>query len=608
LDWTAEVRVVGISGRPLRPAWLAAGLILGLAGSLVGVGLDAAIAGSVTPTTGTGTPTVKTYVRNNQDQNDTTIDYETIFHDDVVVSGSLGTPTGYVVIRLYANGTCSNTPNEVSNQLLLSGGIVDATSFSFIRPPGKWSFRARYLGNNTYAALIGACEPFTVLKAVPTIKTEVRNAADVHVSAVVINTFVHDYVKVTSAAGTPTGTVTVALYSDLSCGVFMAQSPATPLVNGQLDLTAFKFEFSSPRALSFGVAYSGDSQTRKGTAPCEPFRVKAPSTVSIAIRDAAGNLVTTMPAATPFSETVKVGGQFGTPTGGEINAIWTNGTCSGTPFPKFPVTALVNGAVTYPFSTGAPPGTYAFRAAYSGNTSYFGRTSACTVLTVVKADATIKTTLLDTSGHPITDIPVGGTFRVKATASGAAIAPTGMVQIGFVSGPCPGAIEIDSLKEVALVDGAVDTKLVAPTTAGSYNVAVIYGGDLNYKSSAAPCAPLTVTAAASGQTPGSDATPPPAAGSSGGPGQSVGSAASLAPGESGPVAGQSAPVSPAPAGSQPLGSGPSAGPTAVPGVVSSSDSGIGTALAIGLIALLVVGGAALAIGWRRRRDRETRGT
>jgi uncharacterized repeat protein (TIGR01451 family) len=88
-------------------------------------------------------------------------------HDFVTVTGSRGTPTGNVTIDWFTNGTCSGAPQSNSGNVALDAtGHADATGF--VRIPstaGLFAFKAHYLGNGTYIASDGPCEPLRVVDA-----------------------------------------------------------------------------------------------------------------------------------------------------------------------------------------------------------------------------------------------------------------------------------------------------------------------------------------------------------------------------------------------------------------------------------------------------------
>ena len=114
--------------------------------------------------------TTATQIHNAAHQVVTTVEAGSIVHDFVTVTGQPNqpTPTGDVIVDWFTNGTCSGeVPAASSGNEPLVNGQVDATNFS--QGPlatGSFSFRARYLGDNTYSPSVGDCEPLQVVESV----------------------------------------------------------------------------------------------------------------------------------------------------------------------------------------------------------------------------------------------------------------------------------------------------------------------------------------------------------------------------------------------------------------------------------------------------------
>ncbi len=119
-------------------------------------------------------------VTNIHDANDnvvTVIDAADTVHDQATVSGSGPTPTGTVTFRWFEVGNCGGTPFDTSSASALSGGAVDATSFTQtpLDATKSYSFQAIYSGDNTYLGSASACEPLTVVDAFVTIASSDTN-------------------------------------------------------------------------------------------------------------------------------------------------------------------------------------------------------------------------------------------------------------------------------------------------------------------------------------------------------------------------------------------------------------------------------------------------
>jgi uncharacterized repeat protein (TIGR01451 family) len=137
----------------------------------------------------------------------TVVDVGTTVHDSATVTGQDGepTPTGTVTFSWYANGVCTGDAQATSDALPLSGGAIDATSFTQTPvPAGMYAFEATYNGDGTYNPSTSTCEPLQVNALQPTITTKPSAGGNV---GVVLND------SATLANGyQPTGTITFKLY------------------------------------------------------------------------------------------------------------------------------------------------------------------------------------------------------------------------------------------------------------------------------------------------------------------------------------------------------------------------------------------------------------
>ena len=136
-------------------------------------------------------------------------------HDKATVSGVAGfpTPTGDVTFTVYSgNTTCTGT-GVAGSPVALSGGVAHPSSDSTVPVTGL-SYKAHYNGDTIYNGADGPCEPLTPTKLGSNTTTDVHDAAHAVITSAPIGSTVHDKATVTgtAAGGTPTGTVTFALY------------------------------------------------------------------------------------------------------------------------------------------------------------------------------------------------------------------------------------------------------------------------------------------------------------------------------------------------------------------------------------------------------------
>lgn len=107
------------------------------------------------------TPAVNTTIYTAINQPVTSVVSGTVVHDNAVVSGSAGTPTGTVDFTLYKNRTnCSGGPTQNYAGAALVNGVAKTPDFTTSHQ--SVSYKAHYNGDANYAAADGACEPLTV--------------------------------------------------------------------------------------------------------------------------------------------------------------------------------------------------------------------------------------------------------------------------------------------------------------------------------------------------------------------------------------------------------------------------------------------------------------
>ena len=98
--------------------------------------------------------------------------------------------------------------------MTISGGSVPNSSTTAQLGAGSFSYDAVYGGDNNYGTSTSSCEPFTVVKASPTIST----LASPQVATAGTQVTVMDTATLAGAADA-TGSVTFTLYSDGNCTV-----------------------------------------------------------------------------------------------------------------------------------------------------------------------------------------------------------------------------------------------------------------------------------------------------------------------------------------------------------------------------------------------------
>jgi len=402
-------------------------------------------------------------------------------HDTSAVTGVLGfTPTGSVTYSFYGGPTCSGTPTTQS--VTFSGGIVPGSSSTAALSAGSYSYKAAYGGDTNYLASSSACEPFTVNKATAVIATAISPT-----TSPMVWTSVSDTASIGDQVSgfTPSGTVTYDFYASASCSG--TPTATTVTLNGDGSVPNSASQILAAGSYSYSASYGGDSNYLSATGACEPFTVsKASTTVTTTVEPGASNAL-----GTATFDTAKIGGTVTgfAPTGTVTYAFYSaSGSCTGASTTQTaPLSA--DGSMPNSSSQTLAGGSYSYSASYSGDSNYNASpTGACELLTVIKATATISTTL-----NAGTDPVLGAAVSDEATATGVTgFTPTGTVTITlYPGGSCTGT-PIQTYTGVSLGSSSPD---VSPNLAsGTYSFqASAYSGDTNYVSgTSGSCEPFTV--------------------------------------------------------------------------------------------------------------------
>gem|GEM_PF-3002944 len=381
-------------------------------------------------------------------------------YDSSAVGGAIGvSPTGSVTYYLYGNGGCSGSPAPFDVEGLIGGDVPPSATTAALRP-GSYSFEASYSGDGDYSAALSGCESFNVRKGVLSIPQTVYDAATAAPwsGSEVTGAKAYDSADVTGApAFAPTGLVYFAFFGDGSCtGVPLSTSAAVAGPAARSSTTAPLARGS----YSFEVTYAGDADYWPAVSSCTPFSVKASAAVTTVVDDAVSGRPWSpaeVTGATAY-DTAKVAGVGGVaPTGSVTYRLFDNGTCAGSPAGSS-TEPLAGGLVPNSVATGPlEPGSYSYRAVYSGDSSYAGATAACEPFKVSKEN---QAPLVITSKTGIYGTPL------HLTVSGGS---DGLAVTFALAGPGPGAgpgAAHCSLNGATLTAGAAGTCTVSATMAG----------------------------------------------------------------------------------------------------------------------------------------------
>lgn len=210
----------------------------------------------------------------------------------------------------------------------------------------------------------------------PTINQSVQNASNNPVTQAVIGTNIHSTATVASStsATPPTGTVNFNVYANTSCsGTPTAQSNVA-LVNGIASSAATTL---GSNGLSYLVHYNGSAGISEATSTCASV---LPTSESVSLNTALSS--TSIKAGTGVYESATLTGVTAQATGTVAYNIYTNNSCTaatssaGT---KVVSNATVPNSDTATFNT---PGTYYWKAVYSGDQFNSGASGSCLALLV----------------------------------------------------------------------------------------------------------------------------------------------------------------------------------------------------------------------------------
>jgi hypothetical protein len=339
------------------------------------------------------------------------------------VTSPSGTPTGNVTVTDGAQ-SCTGT---------VAGGSCSIT----FATAGAKSLTATYAGDTNFDGSTSAAAAHTV-NAAATTSTITSDTPD---PSVVGQPVAVNY-TVTSAGGTPTGSVTVSSGTDSCTGSLAAGT-------GTCNLT-----FTSAGAKSITATYAGDGNFATSTSAAAAHQVNKASTATAISSDTPDPSVVGQLVTVNYSVSVQ-GPGAGTPTG-NVTVSAGSDSCTGT---------AAAGTCSITFTSA---GAKSLTATYAGDTNFNTSTSATEPHQVNKADTTttITSDLPDPSvvGQPV---PVAFSVAVNAPGSGTA---TGSVTVSAGTDSCTGTV-------------AAGTCSITFTSAGAKSLTATYAGDTNFNAS-----------------------------------------------------------------------------------------------------------------------------
>ncbi len=225
--------------------------------------------------------------------------------------------------------------------------------------------------------------PVTTGSATATIATAINDVATTQpwTGTETTGASAYDTAAVGGGSGTPTGTVTFALYSGSATCTGLPTTYGSPtLLSG-----AARSTNAGPlgaNSYSFQVSYSGDGTYAAANSLCEPFAVgQGTPTISTGVKDSAtgNNWTGTEVAGASAYNSATVTGVFFVPTGSVTYSFFTNGSCTA-PAATTQTGAALNpsGVAANSSATGAlNKGGYSYQVTYVGDANYLTATGVC---------------------------------------------------------------------------------------------------------------------------------------------------------------------------------------------------------------------------------------
>lgn len=218
-------------------------------------------------------------------------------------------------------------------------------------------------GAAAFAALASA-------QVAPSIATTIHTSGHSSTTEAAIGTMVHAEARVASSSGAiPTGTVTFHVYAGTSCNGTDTVHSGVSLVNGVAESSATPVPSNG---LSYRVNYSGDSTYAASEGSCTALIASAPDTTL-----SLGLSTSTIRVGTSVIANATLNNATANASGTVAYTVYNNSGCSANPRNAGTKT-VTNGSVpssdTLEFNT---PGTYYWRAVYSGDSLNDDASSAC---------------------------------------------------------------------------------------------------------------------------------------------------------------------------------------------------------------------------------------
>jgi hypothetical protein len=409
--------------------------------------------------------------------------------DRATISGG-NSPGGDITFRAYGpnDTTCSNAPAYTSSAITVSGnGNYDNDPAFTPTSAGAYRWTAFYSGDTNNAAVVTPCnaanETSTVAQATPTMTTQATaNAA--------LGASISDRATI-SGGSSPGGTVTFRAYgpNDATCANTPAYTSSAVTVSGagNYDNTP-TFTPTTAGTYRWRASYSGDTNNAAVSTSCNDTNetsTVSQATVTIASQATANAMIGgSISDQATLSNGSSPGGTITFTAYGPGDATCANAAA----YTSSDVPVSGNGDYSNsPAFTPGSPGTYRWRASYSGDANNAAVSTPCNDTNETSAVAKDTPTL---SSQATASVTVGEPIGDRATLAGGH-SPTGTITFsayGPSDSSCAAAPAYTSNPVPVSGPGDYDSSpTFIPSIAGTYRWRASYSGDADNDAVAGAC-------------------------------------------------------------------------------------------------------------------------
>jgi uncharacterized protein YacL (UPF0231 family) len=412
--------------------------------------------------------------------------------DTATLSGThSSSASGTVTYKVYSDKECKTLVATAGEVIVTSGSVPQSTEESL--PAGIYYWQATYSGDSLHQASTSACgKEIDTVKAVAALATSLSGEGQTSSKIEVVEgASVTDQATLTGVNALKAGgTVKYNVYSDEKCTNLITGAGEVAVTNGSVP--ASTEEKLKAGTYYWQASYSGDAGNASSTTTCGE---------EVAVANAATSV------ATSLSGSGQEGGAISVPEGTKIidhatlsgpNAGKASGNVEYAVYRDSECENRVTSAGEVPVTTGSvppsneeilPPGTYYWRAFYTGDGANHSSTSQCgKEVAVVKAVTSLATTLSGGGrSHEAISVLEGAAVVAHATLGGAyASNATGTVKYDVYSDKECKTL-VTHAGEAAVTNGSVPASNEEKLKSGTYYWQATYSGDSMNQNSSSIC-------------------------------------------------------------------------------------------------------------------------